>query len=267
MSNPDIAEMNPGDAHFMAYVGPPLQYDLMGATQFSLLTAMGLRSSHKVLDVGCGSLRAGRLLLPYLDAGNYCGIEPNKWLVDEGIKENLGKSVVTTKKPRFAYNDQFDASEFETEFDFVLAQSILSHTGREMSIDALRSMGKVLSPDGVAYVTFCRRERFTSGKAPMPEGWVYPGITLFYDSEVKAMGAEAGLHVARLDWYHPRQVWYAFARSGEALPSAKARRLKGDMVSWPPLDPPILRARQYAWRVRRELKRRLGVGRAAGQSR
>jgi len=59
----------PGAGHYTAYVGPPNQYDFMGATQFRLLTTLGLREHHAVLDFGCGSLRAGRLLIPYLLEG------------------------------------------------------------------------------------------------------------------------------------------------------------------------------------------------------
>jgi cyclopropane fatty-acyl-phospholipid synthase-like methyltransferase len=62
----DASKLNPGDKHYKAYVGPPTQYDFMGATQFRLLCTLGLREQHKVLDFGCGSLRAGRLLLSYL---------------------------------------------------------------------------------------------------------------------------------------------------------------------------------------------------------
>ena len=46
-----------GTEHYTSFVGPPDQYDLMGATQFRLLTTLGLRDTHRVLDFGCGSLR------------------------------------------------------------------------------------------------------------------------------------------------------------------------------------------------------------------
>ncbi|HYU11865.1 MAG TPA: hypothetical protein VEK82_04760, partial [Stellaceae bacterium] len=39
-----------GSDHYLAYVGPPDQYDLMGATQFRLLTTLGLRSFNRLLD-------------------------------------------------------------------------------------------------------------------------------------------------------------------------------------------------------------------------
>src|ERR1700722_19889133 len=66
----EIAQLRPGDPHYMAYVGPPTHYDFMGATQFRLLCALGLRAHHTLLDFGCGSLRAGRFFLTYLDPGN-----------------------------------------------------------------------------------------------------------------------------------------------------------------------------------------------------
>lgn len=53
-----------GDQHYRAYVGPPQNYDLISAMSFGLLTALGLRQHHSLLDIGCGSLRNGRLLIP-----------------------------------------------------------------------------------------------------------------------------------------------------------------------------------------------------------
>ena len=62
--------LKPGDAHYRAYVGPPEDYDLIAAMTFNLLTTLGLRQHHSLLDVGCGSLRIGRLLIPYLNGIN-----------------------------------------------------------------------------------------------------------------------------------------------------------------------------------------------------
>jgi len=46
-----------GGNHFRAYVGPPNYYDLIGATQFNLLTLFGMRETSTLLDIGCGSLQ------------------------------------------------------------------------------------------------------------------------------------------------------------------------------------------------------------------
>jgi len=77
--------LKPGDQHYRAYVGPSQDYDLISAMVFNLLTSVGLRQHHRVLDIGCGSLRVGRLLIAYLNQGNYFGVEPNEWLVSDGI--------------------------------------------------------------------------------------------------------------------------------------------------------------------------------------
>jgi hypothetical protein len=44
-----------GDPEHRAVVGPFDQYDVMGATQIALLFALGLRQTHRLLDIGCGS--------------------------------------------------------------------------------------------------------------------------------------------------------------------------------------------------------------------
>jgi hypothetical protein len=66
----------------------------MGATQFSLLCSLGMREQNRVLGFGCGSPRAGRLLIPYLTAGNYYGFEPNSWLIEDGMQRQLGASII-----------------------------------------------------------------------------------------------------------------------------------------------------------------------------
>ena len=100
--------LKPGDPQYRAYVGPPEDYDLIAAMTFNLLTTLGLRQHHSLLDVGCGSLRIGRLLIPYLNRGKYFGVEPNEWLVDEGIRRELGETLVQIKRPTFFFSDSPD---------------------------------------------------------------------------------------------------------------------------------------------------------------
>jgi hypothetical protein len=77
---------------------------LIAAMTFNLLTTLGLRQHHSLLDVGCGSLRIGRLLIPYLNRGKYFGVEPNEWLVQEGIKRELGDALLEIKRPTFFFS-------------------------------------------------------------------------------------------------------------------------------------------------------------------
>ena len=53
--------------NYKSFVGAEERYDFFGASQFSLLFTLGLNPDDKVLDFGCGSLRLGRFLIPYMN--------------------------------------------------------------------------------------------------------------------------------------------------------------------------------------------------------
>jgi SAM-dependent methyltransferase len=107
-----------------AYVGPPDFYDRLGAMQFSLLTLLGMREHHRVLDVGCGSLRVGRLLIPFLQEERYYGIDPNRWLIEDAMKYEIAGEAIQNKKPTFLFDGSLTLSHFMVRFDYLLAISI-----------------------------------------------------------------------------------------------------------------------------------------------
>ena len=47
----------------------------VGQMQFDYLTGHGLKPGMRMLEIGCGNLRAGRLFVDYLDPGDYYGID------------------------------------------------------------------------------------------------------------------------------------------------------------------------------------------------
>ncbi len=202
---------------YRKYVGPPDNYDLMSGIQFSLLFALGLREAHRLADVGCGSLRAGRLFIPYLAPGNYHGLEPNRWLVEEGIARELGASAIEIKAPKFAHNDTFDLSSFDTEFDFVLAQSIFSHTFSDLTASAFGSIGASLAPDGLFVATYYPRRRYAPANKLAPEagkGFLHPGVVGYRWPQIARLLDDAGLVGHRIAWLHPHQTWFVAARKG-----------------------------------------------------
>ena len=89
------------------HIGPADFYDVLTAIQFNLLTALGLREKHFLVDIGCGSLRAGRLLIPYLASGHYFGIEPLPWLIQEGVDNEIGEAMIRIKRPQFRNDENF----------------------------------------------------------------------------------------------------------------------------------------------------------------
>lgn len=210
----DISNLRPGDSHYMAYVGYPAQYDFMGATQFRLLSTLGLRANHSLLDFGCGSLRAGRLFISYLDERRYCGIDPNKWLIEDAINNQVGKDLIAIKKPRFDYNSDFITNVFSQQFDFIIAQSIFSHAGRDLISTALHNFKESLKSHGLIAVTFIEGISDFKGS-----GWIYPGCVNYRPPTIERFVEEAGLWGIRLPWYHPRQTWYLLARDRHRLPN------------------------------------------------
>lgn len=180
-----------------------MNYDLVGAMQFNLLTALGLREHHSLLDIGCGSLRAGRLFIPYLLPGRYFGIEPNSSLVQAGIANELGADAVLVKKATFSDNSSFELSVFGATFDFIVAQSIFSHTSQDQISRCMQEAARVLNPRGLFAATFIEGDEDYEGS-----GWVYPGRVTYRESTVTALVTEAGLGMKPLGWANPhRQRW------------------------------------------------------------
>lgn len=229
----EAKSLRPGAEHYRAYVGPPRQYDFMGATQFRLLTALGLREDHRVLDFGCGSLRAGRLLIPYLLPGRYFGIEPNRWLIEDAVRRDIGEDQVRLKRPTFRHNDDFSVAGFGEPFDFIVAQSIFSHTGPGLIGTALAGFRAALAGDGLMLATFLHPEQHPSREEFAGEGWIYPGVVAYWPDTIMRLVAEAGLSGVALPWFHPRQTWYAMALSPEHLPRAGEPHLSGAVLRDP----------------------------------
>lgn len=194
-----------GTADPRAFVGPPQKYDLVAAMQFNLLTFLGLREQHTLLDIGCGSLRAGKLFIPYLQEGGYYGIEPEQWLVAQGIEQELGEDILRVKKPVFSYTSDFDCGVFEREFDYILAQSIFSHATQQQVRTCVSEAGRVMKPSSLFLATFIVGDRDYSG-----DEWVYPSCVTYTARFMEAVAESCGLACRLIGWPHPnRQQWMA----------------------------------------------------------
>lgn len=213
----DADALAPGESHYRAYVGPPDRYDLLSASQFALLFQLGLRDHNKVLDFGCGSLRLGRLLIPFLRESGYYGIDPNGWLIEEGINHELGRSAVTIKKPRFSYNDDFDCGVFGERFDFIIAQSIVTHTGPDQLHALLSTVGGAIAEGGIFVFSYISDPDATDLPA---DGWHYPGCVGYAPSALEQILKQYGLSSIELPWHHPAARWCAAALRQEDLPGS-----------------------------------------------
>jgi cyclopropane fatty-acyl-phospholipid synthase-like methyltransferase len=187
--------MKAGEKHYRAWIGPPKFYDMKSAIQFSLLTTcLGMRENQKLLDIGCGSLRLGRLCLIYLQKGNYFGIEPEEWLVQEGIDAELGKELIEMKDPHIEYNSDFNFDIFNEKFDYMIAQSIFSHTAKWQMELCMKNAANNLSENGRFVFNYGKAKRDYEGNE-----WVYPGCVRFRPETIHQIVEKFDLHWAEIE--------------------------------------------------------------------
>ncbi|MDJ1008948.1 MAG: class I SAM-dependent methyltransferase [Paracoccaceae bacterium] len=197
------ARLGAGARHPRAWVGPPHVYDLIGANQFQLLLDLGLRDYHRFLDVGCGSLRLGRLVIAHLLNDRYFGVEPEKDILDAGCRMHFGASlessqVIKAKGARFAFNTDFDFGFTGGPVDFIFAQSIASHTGPAMTRDLLKAISGAMHDGSVAMVTFIHCG--SAAQSNTREGWFYPECVSYTDAAFGGFCATAGLRAYKSEW-------------------------------------------------------------------
>ena len=130
-------------------------WDELGRLQLEFLVTQGLKPEHRVLDVGCGSLRAGVHLVDYLDPGNYFGIDIRSELLDAGYEREIVPAGLAPKLPRgnLVETAEFDA-RFAMPIDYALAQSVFTHLPLNYLKLALARLAGVVQPGGRLYVTF-----------------------------------------------------------------------------------------------------------------
>jgi Methyltransferase domain len=205
--SPNIGGKVWAGAHdYRAFVGDTQTYDIFSHMQFSLMTLLGLRQEHTLLDIGCGSLRAGKLFVMYLQPDRYFGIEPEQWLVEEGIERELGRELADRKRPRFLFDRNFSCSSFGVAFDYIIAQSIFSHASLAQIQRCLSQVRASMKDTSLFAASFVEGDDDYAGEA-----WVYPDTIRYRATTIERLAAEAGLACRRLDWFHiGGQAWFVF---------------------------------------------------------
>jgi SAM-dependent methyltransferase len=97
-----------------------------GRMQMAILLAEGLRPHHRLLDIGCGSLRLGHLAVPFLDPGHYWGTDASLALMLRGYDLEL------TDKSRLPPAQLIEDSDFALpgipdSIDYAIAFGVFTH--------------------------------------------------------------------------------------------------------------------------------------------
>lgn len=137
-------------------------WDGIGQLQFQFLLDQGLKPHHRLLDIGCGTLRGGRHFIRFLDAGCYHGFD----LSDQAIAaaKNLVEAELLSDKCPTLYvnreqNLRFGKSQGR-QFDYLLAQSVFPHLMPDHINECFAHIGSVMGPDSRFYFTYQNSEIF-----------------------------------------------------------------------------------------------------------
>ena len=130
----------------------------LGQMQFEYLIGHGLKPGDRMLEIGCGNLRAGRLFIEYLDAGNYYGVDISPDIL-LAAADTVAEFGLQAKLPHLALvRDMRLAFLPDGEFTVVHAHSVFSHSPVEVIDECLGSVARVMAPGGFFDFTFDRTE-------------------------------------------------------------------------------------------------------------
>jgi SAM-dependent methyltransferase len=199
-----VAKCKSQGREWRSWVGRDYVYDIIGANQFSLLTFFfGLREQHKVLEIGSGTLRAARFLIPFLDEGNYCGVEPRENCTRAGLKYEVG-SIAKARKPRFLTCSDYCFSEFGEKFDAVLSYSLFTHIPPKDIPIIFNNLAQVSKPSTIFLASFnhCWKDE----KIVDENNWTDRPCNAYSFKRISDAAADAGFALMILCYIH--QTWF-----------------------------------------------------------
>jgi SAM-dependent methyltransferase len=142
------------DWHRIAIGGAGSAWERGAGRVYEFLRDAGLEPAHFLLDIGCGSLRAGSRLIPYLEPGHYVGVDRDAGLIEAGLAREIPADVASAKRPRLEVMDDFAFDRLGRRFDFAIAYYVFPALALNSIMRCLVGVGRVLAPDGRFYATF-----------------------------------------------------------------------------------------------------------------
>lgn len=181
-------------------------WEEMGRLQLDFLVEQGLTPDMRLLDVGCGALRAGRLLVDHLEPEHYYGIDIGADVLQAGYDDELtDEQRVRLPERNLRVTDRFDA-DFGVQFDMAIAQSVFTHISLNSARVCLWRLAKVMKPGGRFYVTFFQRRAGTEPDRIFKDRH-YSDHNIFwnYRSDLRFVAERTPFEFRYVgDWGHPR---------------------------------------------------------------
>jgi SAM-dependent methyltransferase len=132
-------------------------WEEIGNLQKYFLISQGLTPDSKFLDIGCGCLRAGEKLIPFLNDNNYYGQDINSYLISIGIQKVIPQKNLHHKitKENFCVSEDFSLSfSDDVKFDMAISQSVFTHLPLNHLYMCLLNIKNYFKPKSKFFVTF-----------------------------------------------------------------------------------------------------------------
>ena len=122
----------------------------IGREQFDYLISRGLKPGDHFLDLGCGALRTGIFVIPYLEAERYYGIDAHRLSLEAGAYYEIPLNNLARKNPRLLHSSRFDLDHWNVKFDWIFAASLfkLNHVDLALQQVAFAKMSDALAENG-----------------------------------------------------------------------------------------------------------------------
>lgn len=124
--------------------------EILGPWQLTLLRRHGLQPEHRLLDLGCSTLRGGLWLIRFLSSGNYVGVDPSLDLLSHG-REQLAAAALRTREPVIGDLSLLDELA-PSAFDYVFTQSVLNHLDEKRILQTVARVDRLMAQHG-AWIT------------------------------------------------------------------------------------------------------------------
>ncbi len=128
-------------------------YDVIGEIEFDVLRAYGLEPSSTLLDFGCGNGRLGIHVVPFLDRGEYIGVDVAPTFLAHAERRLAPMTADGSRTIRLIHQTDENFELADDSIDIACAFSVFTHMEHEDMYRYLVALKRVVRPGGRAVVS------------------------------------------------------------------------------------------------------------------
>ncbi|MFE3838459.1 class I SAM-dependent methyltransferase [Pseudogemmobacter sonorensis] len=176
------------------------RWEETAGAQMRALLDEGMRSHHRLLDIGCGCLRLGHAAVPYLAPGHYWGTDASAALMARGWETELPLSA----RPRLPRAQLVEDAVFgfpgiPSGMDYAIAWGVFTHLPAETLRPALANLRRTCPSVTLLLTVFLAPEGH-EGACRQPDGVVTHADRPPWHRDAGAVEADASAGGWRISW-------------------------------------------------------------------